>query len=151
MLPAAIVSVMAASAHRTRARGVGQPYYRVATDHAISLGNISPVNVLFQAEKNTRGTLVCAISQHDFFTFAKCGKRWSSARHVRVPLSLTFSSRSRVMAETWACSQASPVPTWLSLLLHRWPAGRRFFAVLPDRRAVLPPEWRLGRTLPAFS
>jgi hypothetical protein len=79
---------------------MGQPYYGVATDHTISLPNICPVGVLSQVEKNAQRAPICAIGQHDLFTFTECGVNRHSAHHFRVPFD-SFFVAPLVMVETW--------------------------------------------------
>jgi hypothetical protein len=49
-----------------------QPFHRVTADAAITLGDVRPLDVFSQPEKNAGSTLVGAIGQYDFVAFVKC-------------------------------------------------------------------------------
>src|ERR1017187_79313 len=92
---------------------MGEPCHRMAADAAIALGDIRPVDVLFQPEKDTRSALVCALGQHDLVTFAECRTNRSGAQHVRLPPSFGGSSTA---PELWSK---------LRLVKRAWPSRTR--------------------------
>jgi hypothetical protein len=62
-------------------RGVRQPYYRMAADSVIALGDVGPIGIFEEPDEYSRRALVCPFSQHDFVTFAEFRNRCSSFRH----------------------------------------------------------------------
>jgi hypothetical protein len=51
---------------------MSKPFHRVAMDAAIAFLNVRPLGVVPQPEKDTRGALICAGSQHNFVTCPEC-------------------------------------------------------------------------------
>jgi hypothetical protein len=60
-----------------------QPSHRVATDDAIALRNVRPVDIFSEPDKNAQSALVCAIGQDDFVAFPEYSSNPFLARHVR--------------------------------------------------------------------
>ena len=61
---------------------MGEPCYGMAADATIALGDIGPLGVLSQADKDPGGPLVRALGQDDIVALAKYGL---SLYHDRVP------------------------------------------------------------------
>src|SRR5947209_9769027 len=70
---------------------MGQPYHRAAAYSAVALPDVRPVGVLLHVEKNAQSTLIRALGQHDFVTFAERRTSRLCAHHVRVPPLLSIS------------------------------------------------------------
>src|SRR5271157_2816473 len=70
-------------ARRDLARGVGQPFHRVAPYGSIPLRDVGPFHVFPEAEKHPLGALVRATVKHNFVTFTKCVATCSVICHVR--------------------------------------------------------------------
>src|SRR5579871_4124188 len=60
-----------------------KPSHRVAADGSITFGNVRPVSIVSETDKNAQRALVGALGQHDFITLVECRAGRSTTDHVR--------------------------------------------------------------------